>query len=99
MSMTPGRVSCHEQSESHPVSALVTVRKVLSRKASYFVIMAMAAMADFINPGFGDLCAGTVCEYGNRGAHGTPRLIHRRKEERLAPDLMPLVMSSQRADW
>lgn len=60
------------------------------------MIMMMAAMADFINPGFGNLLAGTVCRYGNRGAHETSRLIHRH-DERLAPDLTRLVMRSQRA--
>ena len=39
-----------QQAEPNLLSALMTSREVLSRNASHFVIVMMAAMADLVDP-------------------------------------------------
>ncbi len=60
MAMAPDSMRCNQQGKSNLFATLMATREVLSRNASHFVIVMMAAMADLVNPRFRDLFAGTI---------------------------------------
>ena len=49
MSMTLDGMGCDQQGESNLLPALMAAGELLSREASHFVIMVMAAMAHLVN--------------------------------------------------
>ncbi len=49
MAVAPDGMGCNQQAESNLLSALMTPGEFLSRDASYFMIMVMAAVADLVN--------------------------------------------------
>jgi hypothetical protein len=69
--MASDGMRCYEQAESNLLSALMTPREFLSRDASYFVIVVMAAVAYLVDSRSRDLFPRTIRLDGYIRAHIT----------------------------